>query len=34
MQHRPHALRLPAGLIAGVIFWSIVAYIGLHPLFG
>lgn len=34
MQHRPHVWRLPAGLVAGVIFWSLVAYLGVHPLFG
>jgi hypothetical protein len=26
--------RLPAGLVAGVLFWSAVAYMGVHPLFG
>jgi hypothetical protein len=26
--------RIPAGLIAGVIFWSLVAWMGVHPLFG
>jgi len=26
--------RLPAGLLLGVIFWSAIAWIGVHPLFG
>jgi len=26
--------RLPAGLAVGVLFWSAVAYMGVHPLFG
>jgi hypothetical protein len=26
--------RLPAGLAVGVLFWSAVSYMGVHPLFG
>lgn len=29
-----HVWRIPAGLVLGVIFWSLVAYLGVHPLFG
>jgi hypothetical protein len=28
------AWRVPAGLVVGVMFWSAVAWMGVHPLFG